>query len=221
MPTPATHVWKPSNARTVVLDSFIPVPRGSTAMAPPPLNWPTKDPADVLDYQFDISPALVGNDGDAIATLDVTIEPANPGDLVLNSATTDGALAIVWLSGGQPGTIYTVNLVITTVNGRTINRTILLPVLYLSVPPIPPNALITDTGVVLTDQNGNPVLTSRNVSTGRLPSSCSQPSYSPRSLGACAERSSRSCRQSISSRPPRQRPTTTSCWSAKAASLAR
>ena len=79
MPTPATHVWKPSNARTVVLDSFIPVPRGSTAVAPPPLNWPTKDPADVLDYQFDISPALVGNDGDAIATLDVTIEPANPG----------------------------------------------------------------------------------------------------------------------------------------------
>jgi hypothetical protein len=49
MPTPATHVWKPSNARTVVLDSFIPVPRGSTALAPPPLNWPAKDPADVLD----------------------------------------------------------------------------------------------------------------------------------------------------------------------------
>jgi hypothetical protein len=62
--------------------------------------------------------------------------------------------------GYQAGTIYTVNVVITTVNGRTINRTILLPVLHLSVPPIPPNALITDTGVVLTDQNGNPVLTS-------------------------------------------------------------
>ncbi len=159
MPTPATHVWKPSNARTVVLDSFIPVPRGSTALVPPPLNWPTKDPVDVLDYQFDISPALVGNDGDTISTLDVTIEPANPGDLVLNSTTTDGAVAILWLSGGQPGMIYTVNLMITTVNGRTINRTILLPVLYLSVPPIPPNALVTDTGVVLTDQNGNPVLT--------------------------------------------------------------
>lgn len=160
MPTPATHVWKPSSARTVVLDSFIPVPRGSTAVAPPPLNWPTKDPFDVLDYQFDISPALVGNDGDAIATLDVIIEPSNPGDLALNSATTDGAVAILWLSGGQPATVYMVNLIITTTNGRTINRSILLPVLYLSVPPAPPNALITDTGVVLTDQNGNPVLTS-------------------------------------------------------------
>ena len=158
MATPATHVWKPSNARTVVLDSFIPVPRGSTSVAPPPLNWPTKDPVDVLDYQFDISPALVGNDGDAIATLDVSIEPANPGDLTLNSATTDGTVVVLWLSGGQPGTIYLVNLMITTINGRTINRSILLPVLYLSVPPIPPNALITDAGVVLTDQNGNPVL---------------------------------------------------------------
>jgi hypothetical protein len=124
------------------------------------LNWPTKDPADVLDYQFDVSPALVGNDADAIETLDVSIEPANPGDLTLNSAMTDGPVAVLWLSGGQSGTVYTVNLMIGTANGRTINRTILLPVLYLSVPPIPPDALVTDAGIVLTDQNGNPVLIS-------------------------------------------------------------
>ena len=158
MPTPAAHVWKPSSARTVVLDAFIPVPRGSAAVAPPPLNWPTKDPIDVLDYQFDITPAVIGNDGDAIATLDVTIEPGNPGDLALNSATTDGTVAVLWLSGGQAGTVYMVTLVITTVNGRTIQRSIQLPVLYLSIPPIPPNALVTDAGVILTDQNGNPVL---------------------------------------------------------------
>jgi hypothetical protein len=160
MTTSATHIWKPSNARTVVLDSFIAVPRGSWTVAPHPLHWPTKDPADVLDYQFDISPALIGNDGDAIATLDVTIEPSSPGDLILNSATIDGAVAILWLSAGQPGKIYIVNLLIATVNGRTINRSILLPVINLSVPPIPPNALISNAGVVLTDQNGNPILTS-------------------------------------------------------------
>lgn len=159
MPTPAAHVWIPSSARTVVLDAFIPVPRGSTAITPPPLNWPTKDPTDVLDYKFDITPAVVGNDGDSIATLDVTIEPSNPGDLTMNSAIADGTVAVLWLAGGQTGTVYTVTLVINTVNGRTIQRSILLPVIYLSVPPVPPNALITDTGVVLTDQNGNPVLT--------------------------------------------------------------
>ena len=160
MTTPAAHIWKPSVARTVTLDAFIPVPRGSTAVAAPPLNWPTKDPVDVLDYRFDIAPALVGNEGDGIATLDVTIAPDNPGDLTLKSVTADGSVAILWLSGGQAGSVYTVTVAITTANGRTINRSILLPVLNLSTPSVPPDAIETDAGVVLTDENGNPVLTS-------------------------------------------------------------
>lgn len=160
MATPATHVWVPSSARSVVLDAFVPVARGSTAVAPPPLNWPTKDPADVLDYQFDISPAVVGNDGDTIATLDATISPNNPGDLVLKSASADGSSAVLWLSGGQAGTVYTVNILITTTNGRTVQRSVLLPVLYLSAPPIPVNALETGTGQALLDQNGSPIVTS-------------------------------------------------------------
>ena len=160
MTTPATHVWKPSSARIVVLDSFVPVPRGSTAVAPPPLNWPAKDPSDVLDYEFDIAPAVVGNDGDSIATLDVEVAPSNPGDLTVNSATTDGTKAVLWLSAGQSGTVYTVTLLITTVNGRALQRSVLLPVLSLSSPPVPMNALDTDEGGALTDQSGNPVLTS-------------------------------------------------------------
>jgi len=160
MPTPASHVWKPSSARTVTLDSFIPVARGAIATAPPPLNWPTKDPADILDYQFDISPALVGNDGDSIQTLDATISPANPGDLTLNSTTADGPMAVFWFAEGQAGTIYTVTIAIGTTNGRTIQRSILLPVLSLSTPSVPVTALETNTGLVITDQNGNPILAS-------------------------------------------------------------
>jgi hypothetical protein len=68
MSTPATHTWIPSHARVVTIDSFIPVARGTTAVAPPPLNWPTKDPGDILDYILDIGPAIVGNDGDSIAS---------------------------------------------------------------------------------------------------------------------------------------------------------
>jgi hypothetical protein len=160
MPTQASHVWKPSGARTVTLDSFIPVTRGAIATAPAPLNWPTKDPADILDYQFDISPAFVGNDGDSIQTLDATISPANPGDLTLNAATTDGPIAVFWFAQGQAGTVYTVTVVIGTTNGRTVQRSILLPVLSLSTPSVPVTALETDTGVVITDQNGNPILSS-------------------------------------------------------------
>jgi hypothetical protein len=153
-----TYIWKPSTARTVVIDPFIPVPRGSAAVAPPPLSWPTKDPRDVLDYQVDIAPAVAGNLHDNIATLSVSVVPNNPGDVSVNSASADGTSAVLWLSGGQAGTIYTVTLLITTANGRTIQRSILLPVLELSVPPIPANAIQTSAGLVLTDQNGNPVL---------------------------------------------------------------
>jgi hypothetical protein len=137
MSTTVSHVWKPSHARLVTVDSFIPVPRGTTA---------------------DIGPAIVGNDGDGIATLSVTVAPSNPGDLVAQSTTADGSRVVLWLSEGQAGTIYTVTFSITTVNGRSLQRTVLLPVLMLSIPAVPPNALVTTAGVVLTDQNGNPVL---------------------------------------------------------------
>ncbi len=156
---PASHVWKPSSARRVVLDAFVPVPRGSAPAAPPPLNWPTKDPADVLDYEFDISPALVGNRWDGIATIGVSISPDNPGDLALLSSAADGAIAVLWLSGGQAGTIYTVTVALGTTNGRTVQRSVLLPVLMLSQPPVPPTAIQTNSGLVITDQNGNPVVT--------------------------------------------------------------
>jgi hypothetical protein len=158
MPTPATHTWRPSNARTIVLDSFVGVPRGTAAIAPPPLSWAAKDPADLLDYQFDITPAVVGNQGDGIATLDIATSPSNPGDLALSSATADGTLAVMWFSGGQAGTVYTVTITISTINGRNINRSVLLPCLALSSPPIPANSLVTSTGTVLTDENGNPII---------------------------------------------------------------
>ena len=160
MGTPATHIAKPSRARTVALDCFIPVPRGAAAVAPPPLNWPTKDPADILDYQLDISAALIGNDGDTIATLDVSIAPSNPGDLTANSIAADGSVIVIWMSGGQAGTVYVVTVLVSMSSGRALQRSILLPVLSLSTPPVPPASLQTDSGLIITDQNGNPVLSS-------------------------------------------------------------
>ena len=158
MSTTLSHIWKPSVARLVTIDSFIPVPRGSIASAPAPLNWPAKDPGDTLDYILDIGPAIVGNDGDAISTARVGLFPDNPGDLTLQSTTADGSRIILWLSGGQAGTIYTITFSITTTNGRSLQRSVLLPVLMLSSPIAPATAIITTTGSVITDQNGNPVL---------------------------------------------------------------
>ena len=122
MATTANHVWRPSAARVLVMDGFVPGPRGVPVQTAATSTWPAKDPADVLDYQFDISPALTGNDGDAVATLDVSISPSNPGDLSLASAAADGARAVLWLQGGQAGTTYIVTLTVGTQAGRTLSR---------------------------------------------------------------------------------------------------
>ena len=156
MATLAQHLYRPSIARVVVLDAFVPGPRGSPAMAA--LSWPAKDPADVLDYQFDIAPALTGHAGDAVATLDVAISPSRPGDLSVASAAADGARAVLWLQGGQAGTTYSVTLTMGTQAGRVLSRSVMLPVLALTVAATGLDAIQTETGSELVDELGNPLL---------------------------------------------------------------
>jgi fermentation-respiration switch protein FrsA (DUF1100 family) len=158
MPTIASHTWIPSVARTVTLDDFVPVPRGASPVAPTIPSWPLKDPGDTLDYQFNIAPALIGNDGDAISTLDITIVPAAAADLTLTATAADGARAVLWFSRGQAGTTYTITLTIGTQNGRTIARSVLLPVAALATPVILAESLLASDGTPLVDQNGNPIL---------------------------------------------------------------
>ena len=162
MATPAQHLVLPTRVRTIVLDGPLPRPRGT-----PPLvsgqpclpAWPAKDPADVLDYAFDIAPVLCGNPGDAVATLDVSITPSNPGDLSLASAAADGLRCVLWLQAGQPGTVYTVTLRIGTQNGRVLARSVMLPVIALSNAITPPNELLINGGAPLLDGSGNPIET--------------------------------------------------------------
>jgi hypothetical protein len=158
MPTLVSHVWKPSVARTITIDSFIAVPRGSAATNPIPLSWPSKDPGDILDYQLDIEPALIGNEGDSINSVDADIEPSQPGDLCLNNTAADGYKIILWLSAGQANVTYSVTVKVALASGRTLQRTMLLPVVAMSLPSVPANAIETTLGDPLTDQSGNPII---------------------------------------------------------------
>ena len=157
MGTPAQFVWQASTARVVVVGGFGPFPRGTWQTVPAPLAWPVKDPGDTLDYVLDLSRALAGDVGDGIATLDVAIAPNNTGDLTLAFARADGDQAILWLTGGLAGTVYAVTVVVGTHSGRTLSRTIGLPVLTLAT-PLPFGSDITDqAGAPLTDQSGAPL----------------------------------------------------------------
>jgi hypothetical protein len=157
----STYVWRPSSARLVVLDGFSTPLRPSTISVaeatPITPSWPTKDPGDVLDYQLDVSNALAGDPSDSIDALSAAISPAQPGDLTLVSAAMAGSAAVLWLSAGQVGTTYTVTLTISTTSGRTLVRSVLLPVENLTVRPPASTNLTTETGTTLTDQNGTPL----------------------------------------------------------------
>jgi len=159
MSTIASHLWRPSSARYVQVEGFVPTPRGAVSPPPQALAWPVKDPGDTLDYVFDITPALAANPGDTIATLDVTVSPDNAGDATLVSASADGARAVLWLTGGQAGTTYTVTVSVATAGGRALVRSIALPVLALSAAPAPANALQTSSGDELTGPDGTPLTT--------------------------------------------------------------
>jgi hypothetical protein len=160
MPTPANHAWRPSASRVVFVEGFGPFPRGVLQMQPPALVWPVKDPADVLDYVFDLTDALAGNEGDAIATIDVSIYPNNAGDLTLHASSADGDQAILWLAAGIAGTTYAVTVVVGTNSGRVFSRTVSLPVESLSTSVVPANDITDQTGAPLTDQSDAALTTS-------------------------------------------------------------
>jgi hypothetical protein len=161
---PVARAWKPSVARVVTLDGFLPVPRGAALPTVAPLSWPPKDPSDVLDYEVDATQALLGNDGDVITAISVLVQP--PNELLPGQVFADGPVAVIWFSNGVAGTTYVVQVTLGTATGRVIGRAILMPVQALATATAPPAtsgatavlSLTTEAGIVVTDQNGAPIV---------------------------------------------------------------
>lgn len=112
----------------------------------------------MLDYQLNIQPAIAGNESDTIESVEVDVNPGNPGDLSVDNILADGCAAIFWMSAGQSGVTYVITVKIGLSSGRAIQRSFLLPVISLSTPPVPANAIQTSYGDMIADQDGNPIL---------------------------------------------------------------
>ena len=90
------------------------------------LQWPSKDPDEVLDYQLDwadpLNPRL-----EASEQLLTSVWTVAVGDVVINSSTfTPGGLSTVWLSGGTDNTKCELLNRVTTSKGRTYDETVAL-----------------------------------------------------------------------------------------------
>lgn len=80
----------------------------------------TKDPQAVLDYSLDWSLWLSDLEAITVAAWSV------PAGLTKDSETLDSAIATVWVSGGTAGVDYTITCTVTTDQGRTDQRSLLL-----------------------------------------------------------------------------------------------
>lgn len=82
-----------------------------------PQQWGhAKDPDDNADYSMDWENLL---NGDSIQS-SVWIVPAG---LVAGDSTVSGDVTTVWLAGGTHGTVYRVTNRVTTLGGRSFDRT--------------------------------------------------------------------------------------------------
>lgn len=154
MATPAQYVSRPSLARVVCIDGFGPYVRGASTGCVN-YRWPTKDPADLLDYVLDASGAFLGVETDAIVTLDVTIQPQEAQGLTLEHSAVDGERAVLWLSGGVADHEYTVTVAVGSASGRSLLRSVILPVCSLNiVASTVPQPIVDGNGDPLADQAG-------------------------------------------------------------------
>jgi hypothetical protein len=81
------------------------------------LQWPPKDPDEILDYQVDWTDRL---GEDTIATSAFTV----PAGLTKDSESSTDTAATVWLSGGTLAASYEILNRITTAGGRTMDQTV-------------------------------------------------------------------------------------------------
>lgn len=87
------------------------------------MQWPPKDPDDVLDYSIDWS-AVLEADGDTISGVVWTF----PDGLTKQSDSVEGSATFAWISGGADGARYSVGCRITTAGGRIYDRTMSISV---------------------------------------------------------------------------------------------
>lgn len=84
-------------------------------------SWPSKDPDDVLDYKIDWTARLAGDQ--IVSSQWFVPEALESRDEAFNSTS-----CTIWLLGGVAAMNYLITNRITTAGGRTIDKSVNLPV---------------------------------------------------------------------------------------------
>lgn len=107
---------------------------------PDELAWPDRNLADELDYTLDMSDEVVT--GDSITAVTATVIPSGTLQVARTAGPplyVTGTSVIVWLSGGSPGQVYLVRLIVTLLSGRVFDELVSLrtSTVFLNDTPLP------------------------------------------------------------------------------------
>lgn len=121
-----------------------------------PWTFPgVKAPGAYVDYSWDAADYLIPVN-DAISTVSVKTSPWGPGEIVPSNLTVHGTIITVWLADGVPGRDYTIQIDVTTRDGRILEWPLGLLVDPTVCPyPFPGPPANTDFSTALTWALGN------------------------------------------------------------------
>lgn len=147
-------IWQPACARTIAIPEATNLRARGLVASTILLSWAPKSSAENFDFSLDASEILCCTN-DYIAHVSASVPTAQgvPTDLSVSWCSIVNGLACVFLGGGDPGTTQTVNIEITTQQGRVISQDVLIAIASgtISAPnpvpalsdgtPVPPNAI--------------------------------------------------------------------------------
>lgn len=160
-------IWQPACARTIAIPEATNLRARGLVASTILLSWAPKSSAENFDFSLDASKILCcTNDYISHVSASVLTAQGLPTDLSVSWCSIVNGLACVFLGGGDPGTTQTVNVKITTQQGRVILQDVLIAIANgtASAPnpvptfpdgtPVPPNALrLPDNSILALDRS--------------------------------------------------------------------
>ena len=150
--------WTPSPSRMAAWPQYAGSGTRNSLPAQLPTVWPTKGPADQLDYVLDLD-GWLAEGGDALVlsglvSIAASDGASGPADLDVVWSTLLAGRPVLMLAGGRPGITYAV-----AVSLRTAARRRVVPVAMLSIgagisAPAVPAPVVQSCQVALTDPSG-------------------------------------------------------------------
>lgn len=159
--------WLPAPARTIPVPVIASIRFRGLEKYIPSLTWTPKSSIDQLDFTLDPTEWLAGTEDYLLSPIAKVMPSSASVDIVVLWSSLINGMAVIFLGGGQPEQTYSIQVTLTTRQGRsqvvlveisiTQNSQVSVPETAAILPNgtgIPPNAIQLSDGSILTMESG-------------------------------------------------------------------